>query len=325
MLSSNVGKRSPTISESTVTNAENVMSNLLVNNDKNVGHTNLRGEESHRFLQVKKNSFIGAKNLFSGFLKKMFQKRKKGRYPSPSGKSCYRCDLTANTLNYVPEHHCLDPSYCGCDEMAGSDCEMAKRGCCNSFCDPLCLEDMIGCTISGSAERLNGQGGDALKDELCHLLVGAGCSNELPACNGKHVFVHFADSSNPLGMIKRVQHTSAIKSLAGDEGCSVSVKFSIKKENPYPCTNGKKPNPKLDDAPNHPKPFDYIGHPYLGELPAMPSMCARWEQLKIKFLAAKGALEAQATKRAMSCLGCSNDGGNECSFKSMFGVEYFDL
>ena len=128
MLSSNVGKRSPTISESTVTNAENVMSNLLVNNDKNVGHTNLRGEESHRFLQVKKNSFIGAKNLFSGFLKKMFQKRKKGRYPSPSGKSCYRCDLTANTLNYVPEHHCLDPSYCGCDEMAGSDCEMAKRG-----------------------------------------------------------------------------------------------------------------------------------------------------------------------------------------------------
>ena len=57
----------------------------------------------------------------------------------------------------------------------------------------------------------------------------------------------------------------------------------------------------------------------------MPSMCARWEQLKIKFLAAKGALEAQATKRAMSCLGCSNDGGNECRFKSMFGVEYFDL
>ena len=51
---------------------------------------------------------------------------------------------------------------------------------------------------------ISGAGGTALKDELCHVLVGAGCSsNELPACNGKHIFEHYTDSANALGMIKR--------------------------------------------------------------------------------------------------------------------------
>ena len=41
------------------------------------------------------------------------------------------------------------------------------------FCEPLCVEDMIGCTISGLADDIKGAGGRALKDELCHVLVGA--------------------------------------------------------------------------------------------------------------------------------------------------------
>ena len=39
------------------------------------------------------------------------------------------------------------------------------------FCEPLCVEDMIGCTISGLADDIKGAGGTALKDELCHVLV----------------------------------------------------------------------------------------------------------------------------------------------------------
>ena len=240
-------------------------------------------------------------------------------------KTVFRCDKSAGTYNYVPEHKCLVPGYCGCDEMAGNDCKEAVRACCNSFCEPLCVEDMIECTISGLADDIKGAGGRAfLKDELCHVLVGGGCSNELPACNGKHIFSHYADSANPLGMIKRKAFASAIKPLDAQEGCGVSVSFFVKKSNPYACSNGHKPNPKLDDAPHHPKPFDYIVHPYLGELPAMASMCARWEKLKILFLAAKGALEAMATARANSCLGCSGDGGLLCDFKTMFGADFFD-
>ena len=70
---------------------------------------------------------------------------------------------------------------------------------------------MTGCKISGSASRLNGAGGKALKDELCHVLVGAGCSNELPACSGKNVYVHYTDSANALGQIKKKAHVSIIK------------------------------------------------------------------------------------------------------------------
>ena len=75
------------------------------------------------------------------------------------------------------------------------------------------------------------------------------------------------------------------------------------------------------DAPRHKKPFNYAGKPYLTQLPAMPSMCARFEQFKIMFNAALGGLNAMATKRAMSCLGCSDDGGEACDFKNMFGWE----
>ena len=55
----------------------------------------------------------------------------------------------------------------------------------------------------------------------------------------------------------------------------------------------------------------------------MPSMCARFEQFKIMFNAALGGLNAMATKRAMSCLGCSDDGGEACDFKNMFGVDLY--
>ena len=68
---------------------------------------------------------------------------------------------------------------------------------------------MIGCTISGPALDIMGAGGTALKDELCHVLVGAGCSNELPACNGKQIFEHYTDSANALGMIKRKNFLSS--------------------------------------------------------------------------------------------------------------------
>ena len=55
----------------------------------------------------------------------------------------------------------------------------------------------------------------------------------------------------------------------------------------------------------------------------MPSMCARFEQFKIMFNAALGGLNAMATKRAMSCLGCSDDGG-EADFKNMLlGVDLY--
>ena len=41
------------------------------------------------------------------------------------------------------------------------------------------------------------------------------------------------------------------------------------------------------------------------------------------FNAALGGLNAMATKRAMSCLGCSDDGGEACDFKNMFGVDLY--
>ena len=160
-----------------------------------------------------------------------------------------RGDKTKHKYNYVPEHPCIAPGYCGCKEMAGGECAEAIRGCCNSFCEPLCVEDMIGCEISGGASRLKGAGGKSLKDELCHVLVGAGCSNELPACSGKDVYVHYTDAANALGEIKKKAHTSQISDLNFEDeveaGCSVTVTFFVKKHNPYPCTNGFKPAPKL--------------------------------------------------------------------------------
>jgi hypothetical protein len=212
---------------------------------------------------------------------------------------------------------------CSCTTgIQGDGCPNAVQACENSFCEPLCLNDVVGCSIEGSAESLQGPAGETLKDELCKLMVGASCVNDFEVCDGGKVFVHYADAANTQGVIKKfIEPVNGVDENS-DEKCQVTVKFSLKKANPYSLSGGLKGDPLLDSAPHACGQFVSIGLPCLTQLPQMTSMGSRYEAFKTYFNGKKSSAESAATKRAMSCLGCAGDNGNECDFKQLFGVDY---
>merc|ERR1711991_105360 len=116
-------RRNKESSYSSVGSASTIMSSIVDGSKNSENNDERKGSSNERFMEVNKGQRKFAPlgvNMVVNFVKKLLGKKTARKKGASTGKD-----------------------YCGCDEMAGNDCKEAVRACCNSFCEPLCVEDMI--------------------------------------------------------------------------------------------------------------------------------------------------------------------------------------